>query len=189
MLKKQASNSDLMGNSTKYSDNYRGAITERDDVELKKAKMEEVRQIINALKMNNRVDDLNRDWQERLKNENVKWENDIHSSNKSCNKLTESKSSYKIDKGLRQMERHLFKLTNRLSSIPKMEQKLDEIIGILQRNYCYRSIPATNKSHISKSESIGNTTKTAKNMQNNSPIAKISDYYGVVEITENYYLV
>lgn len=38
------------------------------------------------LQMNNRVDDLNRDWQERIENENLKWKSDLHASHNTSNK-------------------------------------------------------------------------------------------------------
>ncbi|VBB29319.1 unnamed protein product [Acanthocheilonema viteae] len=188
----------------------------RDDVKGTRTNMEEVRQVIIALKdklmerhlmskkiaelekilqkindatnkiiieMNNRIDDLNREWQERLQNENVKWKNDMHASYKYCNKLTESKSSHEINNGLWRMERRLVELTDRLSSIQKMEQKLEEIIAILRMNHCYQSFAANDKLPISGNESVVSTAKTAQNMQNDL------NFYGVVEITENYSMV
>ncbi|KAL4003342.1 hypothetical protein ACH3XW_7215 [Acanthocheilonema viteae] len=188
-------------------------LMKEDDVKGTRTNMEEVRQVIIALKdklmerhlmskkiaelekilqkindatnkiiieMNNRIDDLNREWQERLQNENVKWKNDMHASYKYCNKLTESKSSHEINNGLWRMERRLVELTDRLSSIQKMEQKLEEIIAILRMNHCYQSFAANDKLPISGNESVVSTAKTAQNMQNDL------NFYGVVEITENY---
>ncbi|VDK85611.1 unnamed protein product [Litomosoides sigmodontis] len=139
------------------------------------------------IEMNNRVDDLNRYWQERVENENLKWKNKLHASYNNSNKLTESKSSRKTNNCLWRMEQCLLELTERLPSAQKIDQKLEEIIEMLRTNHCYRSTAATDQLRISQGGSTTNTAKTAQNIQNdNSAATKDSNFYGVVEITESY---
>uniref|UniRef100_A0AAF5PNZ3 Uncharacterized protein n=1 Tax=Wuchereria bancrofti TaxID=6293 RepID=A0AAF5PNZ3_WUCBA len=221
MLKKKVGNGDLLQSSAEYSDDYHSKTTEWNVKQTKtKTNMEEVKQVITALKnklmerhlmskkiaelekilqkindatneiiieMNNRVDDLNRDWQERLRNENVKWENDIHTSNKYCdNKPIETRNLQDINNVMWRTERRLIELTDRLAPIQEMEQKLEEIIEVLKNAPCYHqsTSTATDNLHISESESV-NTARTARNMQKES-VAKAPNYYGVVEIAANY---
>ncbi|EFO23061.1 hypothetical protein LOAG_05427 [Loa loa] len=187
MSKKQANSSSLLRSSAEYYDDCHGMITGRDVKRAKvKMNMEEVKRVIIALKMNNRVDDLNRDWQERLQKENVKWKNNKHSSNKYCkNRVTGSQSSQDVSNMMWRTERRLLELTDRLAPIQKMEQKLEEIIEVLKRNPCYQPTSAiTDNLHISESENAN----TTENMQKDG-VAKAPNFYGVVEITENYSMV
>ncbi|VDO23327.1 unnamed protein product [Brugia timori] len=191
MLKKKVGNGDLLQSSAKYFDDYHCKTTEWNVKQMKtKTNMEEVKQVITALKMNNRVDDLNRDWQERLRNENVKWENDIHTSSKYCdNRPIETRNLQDINKVIWRTERRLIELTDRLAPIQKMEQKLEKIIEVLKNAPCYHQSTSitTDNLHISESESV-NTARTAQNMQEES-VTKAPNFYGVVEIAANYSMV
>uniref|UniRef100_A0A0R3RW70 Tektin n=1 Tax=Elaeophora elaphi TaxID=1147741 RepID=A0A0R3RW70_9BILA len=175
-------------------------LMERHLMSKKIAELEKILQKINdatneiIIEINNRVDDLNRDWQERLQNENAKWKNDMQASHKYfnrkgitqlCNSLTKIKSSREVNNdGMWRVERRLLELTDRLAPIQKMEQKLEEIIEILRRDRLHQLIASTNKLRISESESV-NTAKAALNSES----TKGPNFYGVVEITENYSMV
>ncbi|MCP9258221.1 hypothetical protein DINM_002728 [Dirofilaria immitis] len=137
--------------------------------------IEEVREIIIALKMNNRMDGLNRDWQERLRNQNAKCRNDI--------KLREVSSSCDVDDVLYQTKQHLLEITDRLASIKKIEHKLAEIIEVLKRTPYNRSKAITD--NIAESESVDTTGKTTRHIQKDN-FSNTPNFYGVVEIIEIY---
>ncbi|KAM3723085.1 Gastrulation-defective protein [Dirofilaria immitis] len=149
----------------------------------KVAEVEKVLQKMNnttnkiTTEMNNRMDGLNRDWQERLRNQNAKCRNDMFATHKYCNssKLREVSSSCDVDDVLYQTKQHLLEITDRLASIKKIEHKLAEIIEVLKRTPYNRSKAITDNI-------AGKTTRhIQKDNFSNTP-----NFYGVVEIIEIY---
>ncbi|VDN18530.1 unnamed protein product [Gongylonema pulchrum] len=95
------------------------------------------------IEMDNRVDDLNRDWQKRLQSQNFKWKDRISALSNYDNRAPQdtarpSGDSFDIGNSMWRTERRLTEIVDRLSSIPRMEKNLETIIKMVNRSYYYR---------------------------------------------------
>ncbi|OZC06435.1 hypothetical protein X798_06580, partial [Onchocerca flexuosa] len=166
------------------------------------AEVEKILQTMNnatnkiIIEMNNRIDNLNQNWQKRLQYHNEKWKNDKHTTHSTSVTETRSsrdiqiESSRNVSDAIRQTERRLFEITDRLASVEKMEQKLEEIIKILKRRPYNQSEIITSpidNLQISESENV-DLTRLTRSMPNGS-ISNIPHFYGVIEMTETYFMV
>uniref|UniRef100_A0A915Q2F5 Uncharacterized protein n=1 Tax=Setaria digitata TaxID=48799 RepID=A0A915Q2F5_9BILA len=129
--------------------------------------------------MDNRVDDLNRDWRERLQNQNAKWKSGISELQKcgSTSKLTEAGISPDVTNPMWRTEQRLIEITNRLAPIKKMEQNLNEIMEVLKQD-----------SYSSAVKNLGNENAHTAETQSvrNASTSNASNFYGVIEMTETY---
>ncbi|VDN06730.1 unnamed protein product [Thelazia callipaeda] len=144
------------------------------------------------VEMDNKVNDLNHDWEDILQSQHIKINNKI----KGLCDCSNYKKNYgkwataaNVNDPLWRIERRLIQLADKLECTQKIEQTLQKGIDILSWNCCCQSHSSPTSSNADSTEKYGSAERTKLilgSQQTNFPT--ISELNGVTEMVGTYLL-